>query len=361
MSMLRIFLITTFLTLAVSVTVYAVPSSLPAIDAKSWILTDYTSGRVLARHNVYTPRRPASLVKMMTIYVVGRALLDKTVSMDDLVDISKNAWALRLRGSSKMFLEVGERVPLSKLCRGLVIQSGNDAAIALAEHLAGSQKAFVKLMNEWASRLGMDDTRFGTVHGLDSRNQKTSAADMAILAAALIRDLPDIYPLFSERRFTYQGITQRNRNKLLWDDVLHVDGIKTGYTYRARYNIVASATSGDQRLIAVVMGARTAGERVRAARQLLLWGERNYMTVKGDPVAAAAPLRVWYGDVPTVEVLPREPVYMTLARPDALNLQMDVELPEFLEAPVIEGQRVGTARWTLNGDVLKTVDLVAGR
>src|SRR6056297_2248335 len=203
MSMLRIFLITTFLTLAVSVTVYAVPSSLPAIDAKSWILTDYTSGRVLARHNVYTPRRPASLVKMMTIYVVGRALLDKTVSMDDLVDISKNAWALRLRGSSKMFLEVGELVPLSKLCRGLVIQSGNDAAIALAEHLAGSQKAFVKLMNEWASRLGMNDTRFGTVHGLDSRNQKTSAADMAILAAALIRDLPDIYPLFSERRFTY--------------------------------------------------------------------------------------------------------------------------------------------------------------
>jgi D-alanyl-D-alanine carboxypeptidase (penicillin-binding protein 5/6) len=361
MNMLRTLLLTSFLILAVSVTVHAAPSSLPAIDAKSWILTEYTSGKVLARHNIHAPRRPASLVKMMTIYVVGRAILDETVSMDDLVDISKNAWALRLRGSSKMFLEVGERVPLSKLCRGLVIPSGNDAAIALAEHLAGSQKAFVKMMNDWASRLGMDDTRFGTVHGLDSRNQKTSAADMAILAAALIRDLPDIYPLFSERRFTYQGITQRNRNKLLWDDVLHVDGIKTGYTYRARYNLVASSTSGDQRLIAVVLGARTAGERIRAARELLLWGERNYMTIKGDPAAAAAPVRVWYGNVPTVEILPREPVYLTLPRPDAMHLEMDVDLPEFLEAPVTKGQRVGGAKWILNGEVLKAVDLVAGR
>jgi D-alanyl-D-alanine carboxypeptidase (penicillin-binding protein 5/6) len=359
--MLRTLLLTIFLILAVSVTARAVSSPLPAIDAESWILTDYASGKILARHNIHEPRRPASLVKMMTLYVVGRAVQEGTVSMEELAHISKNAWALRLRGSSKMFLEVGERVEVSKLCRGLVVQSGNDAAIALAEHVAGSQKAFVKMMNDWAKRLGMDDTRFGTVHGLDSGNQRSSAADMALLARAIIRDLPGMYGLFSEKKFTYQGITQRNRNKLLWDDVLRVDGIKTGYTYRAGYNLAASSVSGDQRLIAVVMGAVTPAERMRAARELLLWGERNYSTVRGKLGDAAAPLRVWYGDVPEVEVLPREPVLLTLPRPDVANLEMEVELPAFLEAPVVEGQRVGTARWTLNGVVIRAVDLVTGR
>ena len=358
MSMLRNILLTILLIL-ISPVAHAALSDLPSVNSESWILVDYTSRKVLARHNIHEARRPASLAKMMTIYVVGRAVQDRTVSMDDLVHISKNAWALRLRGSSKMFLEVGEEVPLSDLCRGLVIQSGNDAAIALAEHVAGGQKAFVALMNQGADRLGMKDTVFGTVNGLDAKGQQTSAADMAILAQALIRDLPEIYSLFSEREFTYQGITQRNRNKLLWDDVLEVDGIKTGYTYRAGYNLVASSVSGDQRLIAVVMGARTAKDRVRDARNLLLWGESNYSTIKGDLGNGGASLNVWYGDVETVEVQVAEPVYMTLPRPDAADLEMDVELPEYLEAPVAEGQRVGTARWVLNGKVLKTVDLVS--
>ena len=358
MSMLRTLLLTTVLILAVSVAAPAAPSPLPSINARSWILTDYVSGKVLAQHNEHAARRPASLAKMMTLYVVGRAVMDKTISMDDLAHISKNAWALRLRGSSKMFLEVGEDVPVSKLCRGLVIQSGNDAAIALAEHVAGTQKAFVGLMNRWADQLGMDDTRFGTVNGLDVKGQKTSAADMATLARALIRDLPDLYRLVSEKEFTYQGITQRNRNKLLWDDVLEVDGIKTGYTYRAGYNLAASSVSGAQRLIAVVLGARTAGDRVRDARNLLLWGESNYSTIKGELGDGGTALEVRYGDVPRVTVQTREPVYLTLARPDTADLKMDVELPEFLEAPVTEGQLVGTARWTLNGKVLKTVELV---
>lgn len=229
----------------------------PQIDAESWVLIDYNSGKVLAENNADSRRDPASLTKMMTSYVIGQAMKAGKFKESDLVTVGNDAWATGnpvFKGSSLMFLKPGMQVPVSQLIRGINLQSGNDACVAMADFVAGSQDAFVSLMNSYVNALGLKNSHFQTVHGLDAEGQYSSARDMALIGQALIRDVPNEYTIYKEKEFTFNGIRQLNRNGLLWDNSLNVDGIKTGHTDKAGYNLVASATEGQMRLISAVMG-----------------------------------------------------------------------------------------------------------
>lgn len=266
------------------------PSNAPQIDAKAWILMDYNSGKVLAESHADDRLDPASLTKMMTSYVIGQALKSGKIKSTDMVSIGQDAWATgnpQLRGSSLMFLKPGDQVSVSDLNKGIVVQSGNDACIALADYVAGSQGAFIELMNNYVKQLGLQNTHFSTVHGLDEPGQYSTARDMALIGQALIRDVPDEYALNQEKEFAFNKIRQPNRNRLLWSTDLHVDGIKTGYTSGAGNNLVASATSGNMRLISVVLGAKTDAIRFRESEKLLNWGFQFYETV--SPIKSDKP------------------------------------------------------------------------
>jgi len=272
----------------------------PQIDAESYILIDYNSGKVLAEQNADARRDPASLTKMMTSYVIGQAMKAGKFKETDLVTIGNDAWATGnpvFKGSSLMFLKPGMQVPVSQLIRGINLQSGNDACVAMADYVAGSQDAFVGLMNSYVTALGLKNSHFQTVHGLDADGQFSSARDMALIGQALIRDVPNEYTIYKEKEFTFNGIRQTNRNGLLWDNSLNVDGIKTGHTDKAGYNLVASATEGQMRLISAVMGGRTFKGREAESKKLLTWGFRFFETV--NPIKAGkefASEPAWFGD-----------------------------------------------------------------
>ncbi len=332
----------------------------PAIAAKSYVLMDYASGQLLVSENADQKLPPASLTKMMTSYILGQALEEGKVKRDDLVTISEAAWAQNFPGSSVMFLEVGKQVSVDDLNRGIIIQSGNDATVAVAEHLAGSVNSFADLMNSWAARLGMNDSHFVTPHGLHSEDMYTTARDMALLGQALIRDVPEEYAIYAEKSFTFNGITQHNRNSLLWDQSLNVDGIKTGHVEAVGYNLVSSATKDDMRLIAVVMGA--ANERARAAesKKLLTYGFRFYQTL--TPYEAGSKLvdqQIWMGDKDTVTLGVDKAVAVTIPRGQAQSLQADFTLDQALKAPLAKGERVGTLHLKLGDKDVATVPLVA--
>lgn len=335
----------------------------PQIDAKAWILMDYASGQVLAEANADQRLDPASLTKIMSSYVVGQALKSGKITRDDMVTVGKDAWATGnpiLKGSSLMFLKPGDRIPVSELNKGIVIQSGNDASIALADYVAGSQDAFVGLMNNYTRALELKNTHFKTVHGLDAQGQYSTARDMALLGQALIRDVPEEYALNKEKSFTFNNITQRNRNRLLWSTNLNVDGIKTGHTAGAGNNLVASATEGNMRLISVVMGAETDSIRFRESEKLLTWGFRFYETV--TPVKADAPFtsqRVWFGDRNEVALGVAKDAALTIPKGQMKNLKASFTLnsPQ-LQAPLKKYQPVGTINFQLDGKTVAQRPLV---
>ncbi len=298
----------------------------PQIDAKSWVLMDYASGKILAQSQPDARLDPASLTKIMVSYVVGQALKSGKIHSSDVVTIGRDAWATGnpvLRGSSLMFLKPGDQVPVSELNQGVVIQSGNDASIALADYVAGSQDAFVGLMNRYSQQLNLTNTQFKTVHGLDSDGQYTSARDMALLSKALIHDTPDEYAMNKEKEFTFNRIRQVNRNRLLWSTNLNVDGIKTGFTSGAGYNLVSSAVdSSGMRLIAVVMGAPSDRVRFSESESLLTWGFRSYETI--TPIKAADAFttqRVWFGAQKTVPLGVAEDASLTFPKGQLKNLR----------------------------------------
>ena len=335
----------------------------PQIDAKAWILMDYASGKVLAESNADQRLDPASLTKMMTSYVVGQALKAGKIHRDDLVTIGQDAWATgnpKLRGSSLMFLKPGDRIPVDLLNKGVVIQSGNDASIALADYVAGSQDSFIGLMNNYAKSLGLQNTHFMTVHGLDAEGQYSTARDMALIGQALIRDVPEEYAINQEKEFTFNNIRQMNRNRLLWSSNLKVDGIKTGHTSGAGNNLVASATENDMRLISVVLGAATDGTRFRESEKLLTWGFRFYETV--TPIKANAPFaqqRVWFGDEKQVNLGVAKDAAITVPKGQMKNLKASFTLssPQ-LEAPLKKDQVVGTIDFQLDGKTIEQRPLV---
>ncbi|MBE3873731.1 D-alanyl-D-alanine carboxypeptidase [Vibrio parahaemolyticus] len=356
---------TTFLTGLVTFSHFAfaaptvVPNA-PELSSRGYVLMDYHTGKVLVERYADKRLNPASLTKLMTAYVAGQEVNAGNISLDDQVVISRNAWAKNFPDSSKMFIEVNTSVSLSDLYRGLVVQSGNDASVAIAEHVAGSEAGFVSLMNSWASQLGLTNSSFTNPHGLDSEGLYSTPHDIAKLGQAIIRDLPDIYPMYSETSFTYNGITQYNRNGLLRDRSMNVDGMKTGYTSGAGYSLATSATNGDMRLIAVVMGAKSQSVRESESKQLLSYGFRFYDTLM--PTAAGTDIanaRVWMGQKDELKVGVNRDVYLTLPKGDVNKLKAEVEYNGDLLAPIAQDQVVGTLLYKVDGKVVKETELVA--
>ncbi|MDC9620609.1 serine hydrolase [Xenorhabdus sp. XENO-7] len=335
----------------------------PEIDAKAYILMDYASGRILASHNPDERLDPASLTKVMTSYVVGQAIKSGKISTEDQVTVGKDAWATgnpALKGSSLMFLKPGDRVKVIDLNRGIVIQSGNDASIALADYVAGSQDAFVDLMNKYSKTLGLENTHFKTVHGLDAVGQYSTARDMALLSQAMIRDVPEEYALNKEKEFTFNNIRQPNRNRLLWNQNMNVDGVKTGHTSGAGYNLVASASEGPMRLISVVLGAPSDRMRFSDSEKILSWGFRFYEI--STPLKTSDTLvteRVWFGTRSEVALGVEKDTAVTVPRGQANNLKASFTLNQTsLEAPLAKNQVVGTVNFTLNDKVIDQRPLV---
>lgn len=332
-----------------------IPAS-PRLAASSWMLMDANSGRILAQNNADKRLPPASLTKLMTAYLAERELNRGAISADDKVNISEKAWRT---GGSKMFVEVGDQVAVEKLLHGIVIVSGNDASVAMAEHIAGGESQFADLMNQHAARLGMENTHFRNATGLPVEGHYSSAHDLARLARHIITDYPEHYKMYSEREFTYGGIEQPNRNRLLWRDP-SADGLKTGWTDAAGYCLVSSAKREDMRLIAVVMGTSSEDARVRESRKLLSYGFRFYDTRHlYERGAVLASPRIWGGDTDNVRVGVDEEVFMTLPRNRNHELRARLDLPDDLSAPVSVGDELGTLKVTLGDKVVGTRTLTA--
>lgn len=335
----------------------------PQIDAESYILIDYNSGKVLSEMNADERSEPASLTKMMTSYVIGQAIKSGKITPNDVVTVKKDVWATGnpvFKGSSLMFLKPGDRVPVSHLNRGIILQSGNDACVTMADYVAGSQDAFVRLMNNYVGALGLQNTHFETVHGLDAPGQFSSARDMVMIGKALISDIPDEYATYKEKEFTFNNIRQMNRNGLLWDRNLNVDGIKTGHTESAGYNLVASATEGQMRLISAVLGGHSMKGRENESRKLLTWGFRFFETIaplKAGKEFAAEPL--WFGDMDSVKLGVDRDAYLTIPRGRMKDLKASYVLDnQELHAPLAKNQRVGTINFQLDGKTIEQRPLV---
>ena len=328
----------------------------PAIAARAWLLVDMTSGQAIASKNPDERVEPASLTKLMTAYLAFGALKARSLAPAQTVPVSERAWRA---GGSRMFIEPRKPVTVQELLHGLIVQSGNDACIALAEAVAGSESAFVGRMNHEAQRLGMKNTHFTNSTGLPEPGHYSTASDLALLAAALIRDHPDYYKLYSEREFRYNNITQQNRNRLLWLDP-NVDGVKTGYTESAGYCLIASARRGARRLLSVVVG--TASDRLRAqeSQRLLNFGFQSYdglrLFQKGEAISK---LQVWKGSKPELKAGVAADLYVTVPKGTADRLKAELVSRQPLFAPLAAGDSVATLRLMHEGRLLGEYPVVA--
>ena len=328
----------------------------PTIAAASWVIVDTLSGQTLGAANADERRDPASLTKLMTAYVAFAALRAKTISPSQTVNVSERAWKA---GGSRMFIEPRKPVTVDELLHGVIIQSGNDASIALAELVGGTEQAFVDRMNQEAARLGMTGTHFMNADGLPDPQHYSTASDIAKLTVALIRDFPEYYPIYAQKEYRYNNITQSNRNRLLWTDP-YVDGVKTGHTDAAGFCLVASAKRGDRRLVSVLLGTASDSARAAESQKLLNWGFQAFDTValyqSGKPVTT---LRVFKGakhDLPAGFKADR---YLTLPKGKADKLSLTLESQEPLIAPVLNGQAVGTVKVSLEGKPVAQFPLIA--
>ncbi|GAB5451089.1 MAG: D-alanyl-D-alanine carboxypeptidase family protein [Halioglobus sp.] len=322
---------------------------------------DATSGEVLAEHNADMPLPPASLTKMMTSYLLAREIAEGRVSETDSVTVSENAWSQNpiFAGSSLMWIEPGMEVSIADLQRGIIISSGNDATVAVAEHIAGSEAVFADMMNNTAQKLGMVDTYYTNSHGLPDPDHITTARDLSILAGAMIRDHPEQYAIYKEREFTFNGIRQFNRNTLMAEDAT-VDGLKTGHTEEAGYCLVASAERRGMRLISVVLGTDSKRSRKNETRSLLNYGFRFFET--SEIYAAGTELdtpRIWKGEADYLSVGVQDEVVLTLPRGKSKHLETAVEVDDPLLAPLAIGDEVGTLVLSLDGETVHRGPLVA--
>jgi len=328
----------------------------PSVAAKSFILLDFNSGKVLAEKNADVRLSPASLTKIMTVYVVFRELQNGHLTLDEKVTISKKAWQT---GGSRMFVEVNKQVAIEDLLQGVIIQSGNDASVALAEHVAGDEATFSAMMNQHAERLGMLDSHFENSMGLPKKNHYTTARDLAKLTTAVISEFPEYYRWDSQKEFTYNNITQPNRNKLLWRDK-SVDGVKTGYTEKAGYCMIASAIREEMRLISVVMGTASANARANESQSLLNYGFRFFETHKlyaGNDALNEA--RIWKGDSKKLPLGLVDDLFVTIPRRHYNDLKAEVNINKKIIAPVKKGESLGSVNVSLAGDVVANMPLVA--
>lgn len=332
----------------------------PDLAAQAWLLIDAETGSVLAERSPDEPLPPASLTKMMTAYIVSEEIEAGTISEEDEALVSENAWRKggTNSGGSTMFLPPNERARIIDLMRGVIIQSGNDASIVLAEHIAGSEEVFADVMNQQAQRLGMRDSYFVNATGLPDLAHRTTARDLATLAKAIINDHPEHYKIYSEKSFEYNGISQNNRNKLLWQDA-SVDGLKTGYTQEAQYCLVASGERNGMRLISVVLGARSENARITESQKLLSWGFRYYLT---HQLYSAGELletqRLWKANQDTVDLGIAEDMYLTIPRGAENLLDAKMSISTVLEAPLALGEEVGTIQITYQGQPILDAPIV---
>ena len=328
----------------------------PKIKAKGYLLIDFNSGRVLAEKKSDQRMEPASLTKMLSAYVVDHELAKGNISLDDEVRISEKAW--RMQGS-RMFIEVGKKISVEDLLKGVIIQSGNDATVALAEHVAGSEDAFVSLMNQHASELGMLDSHFVNSTGLPHKEHYTTPRDLAKLAIALIRDYPKHYDWYSQKEFVYNDIKQYNRNRLLWRNK-YVDGIKTGHTESAGYCLVASAERDGMRLISVLLGTRSDETRSSESQKLLTYGFRFFETHRlykaNEPLTTA---RVWKGAQEELSLGLNEDLYLTIPKGQYKKLDANMNLGARIIAPIKQGQVFGTVNIALGDEQYAERELVA--
>ena len=325
----------------------------PVIGAAAYIILDHNSGKVIAENNSDERRAPASLAKLMTSYVIFQRIKGEFISLDDEVKISEKAWKT---GGSRSFIEVGKLIKLKDLLMGMIIQSGNDASVALAEHVAGSEGTFVLFMNEYALDLGMSNTNFENASGLPNDNQYTTANDMAILSSAIIREFPDYYKWYSQKEFTYNDIKQNNRNKLLWTDAT-VDGLKTGYTKKARYCLVTSANRVGMRLISVVLGSNSSTIRVSETQKLLDYGFRFFETQSINDISQQVP--VFKSEKNTIKVGVIDSSHVTLPRNQFRHTTQTMHLYQKLVAPIELGDNVGELVLSFKDEVLARMPLVA--
>ena len=323
----------------------------PKLQASGYLLVDATNGEILVEHNAEEPLPPASLTKMMTAYIAEREITEGRMSFDDQVPVSVKAWKT---GGSRMFIREGTEVRLEDLLRGIIIQSGNDASVAIAEYIAGSEDVFADVMNQTAISLGMTNTQFKNATGLPQEGHYTTAKDLSILAARIIQDFPDTYPIYEEKNFTYNGIKQANRNSLLFRDPT-VDGLKTGHTEEAGYCLVASAERDGFRLISVVMGTASEKAREQETTKLLQYGFRYFsgktVFAAGEPLPESA-RKVWFGEMESVDLAPTEPLYVTLPLGRESAIQATLDAPDTLDAPLEAGAVVGTVKIMLGEQVL---------
>ncbi len=328
----------------------------PTIAASGFILMSHDSGKVLAENNADVKLAPASLTKIMSVYVVFREISNGHLHLDDLVTISKKAWETP---GSRMFVEVGKQVKVEDLLKGVIIQSGNDASVALAEHIAGNETTFADMMNQHAERLGMKNSHFEDSNGLPIENHYTTARDLAILTQALIKEFPEYYRWFSQKEFTFNNIVQHNRNQLLSRDET-VDGVKTGFTDAAGYCLVASALRNNMRLISVVMGASSPSARANENQNLLNYGFRFFEAHKlyqGNTALSEA--RVWKGDIKNLQIGLAEDLYVTIPRRHYDDLKAVITIDKKIIAPVKEGEKLGSVNVTLKGEVVAEKELIA--
>ena len=352
----------TLLALTFSASVFAQTLPSPNIAAKTWLLLDTSSDQVIAAQDPDLRIEPASLAKIMTAYVVFDALKDKKITLDQMVNVSVRAWKVDPT-SSKMFIEPNKPVSINDLLYGLMVASGNDAAVALAEAVAGTEESFVALMNQEAQRMGMKGTRFGNPHGLPSADTYSTARDLATLASHVIVDFPEFYKIDSTKSFTYNNIKQPNRNRLLWLDP-SVDGMKTGHTSSAGYSIIASAKrpngTGERRLLAIVIGTNSDQTRTQEGQKLLNWGFLNFDTVKlySKGQAIATP-RVWKGAKNDVKVGFNHDVFVTIQKGLAEKLKPVFESTDPLLAPLNQNAKVGTLKINVDGKTITALPVVA--
>jgi D-alanyl-D-alanine carboxypeptidase (penicillin-binding protein 5/6) len=352
-------LFTCLLAMLYSASSWAAPKPIPdppALSASSYFLVDFDSGRVLAEKNPDDHVEPASITKLMTAYLVDKAIAAGDITLDEMVTISEKAW--RMKGS-KMFVEVGKLVSVEDLLKGLIIQSGNDASVALAEHIAGSESAFAGYMNHQAELLGMTNSNFVNATGWPHEDHYSSARDIATLTRAIIREFPLSYQYYKEREYTFNEIRQFNRNRLLWRDET-VDGVKTGHTEAAGYCLVASAQRDEMRLVSVVLGTDSDKARTKSSQALLNYGFRFYETHQlygTDEVLQSA--RIWYGEQEQVSMGVGKDIYITIPRGRYRQLDISMEIDREISAPVTQGQQLGQVSITLDDELVLSENIVA--
>lgn len=350
-----------WLSAAVLSAMLASPAAALETKAKNVILMDYDTGEYLFVENAFVPVAPASMSKLMTVYVLFSKLKDGTLSLEDVFSVSENAWRTggAASGSSTMFLPIGSKVTVENLIKGIIIQSGNDACIVAAENIAGSEEDFAELMNAKAKELGLKNSHFVNSTGLPHPDHRMSAEDLARLAQALIRDFPEYYSVFSQKSFTYNNILQGNRNPLLYS-MSDADGLKTGHTAEAGFCLTASVKRGDRRLIGVMTGLKSNKERSEEAEKLMNWGFRefnNYKVFKQFQRIVSVP--VYMGEEKSIDLAVNEDVIMTIARSKASDVKLTAVYEKPVKAPVSQGDKLGEVKIEIPGGEVKTVPLYA--